>query len=153
MNSNNCSYDFPERPVPVMDRSEKIEKPAPCAQESYHLGDLTAECQRCPNPRLEQTAGSFMMFPKLPPEVRDLIWRTAIKGRIVEWYTTAYNHNVFTVLLGSLPLLKTCSTSRRVAFVHGRYHPISSGSSRVYFSPIFDFLLFDEVWLNFTLQL
>jgi hypothetical protein len=89
---------------------------------------------------------NFALFPKLPAEIRCLVWIAAITPRIVKW-TRNHNENTFTAPSKSLPLFATCRESRDTVLLYGDYRNMApSYLSPVYFSPLFDYLFFDPGW-------
>lgn len=92
-----------------------------------------------PNPHQD-----FHLFSALLEEIRMRIWEVALAPRIVRWTRTA-GRNAFTTPSRSLPLLSVCRESRKAAFLYGMYQVLTS-PSRVYFSPVIDYLWLDPIW-------
>lgn len=91
-----------------------------------------------------KTEDSFSLFPKLPEEVRIMIWRAGLPGPRVITHTSEHNR--------SLALLAACTESRRV--VRAKYQRFLSpgakyprvGSSVVYVDPEIDTIVRDLTW-------
>lgn len=72
------------------------------------------------------------------------IWEAALAPRIVRWIRGTQG-SVFTAPSKSLPILSVCQESRSVAFFYGQYR-VLTGSTKVYFSPVYDYLWIDPGW-------
>jgi hypothetical protein len=89
----------------------------------------------------------FHLFSAFPAEIRMKIWEAALAPRIVRWIRTTEGNDVFTAPSGSLPLLSVCQESRAASFLYGMYRVLTA-SSKVYFSPIIDYLWLDPRWTD-----
>ena len=88
----------------------------------------------------------FHLFTAFPAEIRMRIWEASLAPRIVRWIRTT-DGSVFTAPSGSLSLLSVCQESRIAAFLYGAYRVLTA-SSKVYFSPVFDYLWLDPGWID-----
>lgn len=96
--------------------------------------------------RLPDNGKAFPLFSNFPAEIRMRIWEAALWPRIVRWIRTTEG-SVFTAPSRSLPLLSVCKESREAAFLYGMYR-VFTASSRVYFSPVIDYLWLDPGWID-----
>jgi hypothetical protein len=87
---------------------------------------------------------TFPLFSSLPPEIRTRVWEASLAPRIVRWIRKNEG-GVFTAPPRSLPLMSVCRESRAAAFLYGKYRVLTD-SSKVYFSPLIDYLWFDPMW-------
>lgn len=100
-----------------------------------------------PKPRIEtETDAAFALFPKLPIEVRLMIWLGGLPGPRVITHDSKHNRQ--------LPLLAVCMESRQV--VRAKYLRFLSpgpkfpriGSSIVYVDPDIDTIVRDLTWVS-----
>lgn len=110
--------------------------------------DMMPSLQESLNPHMPvpDQSKDFHLFSAFPAEIRMRIWEAALAPRIVRWIRTTEG-SVFTAPSRSLPLLSVCRESRTAAFLYGMYQVLTA-SSKVYFSPIVDYLWLDPGWMD-----
>jgi 2EXR family len=99
-----------------------------------------------PTPQPDDDGKDFHLFSIFPAEIRMRVWEASLAPRIVRWIRMTEG-SVFTAPSGSLPLLSVCQESRIAAFLYGAYRVLTA-SSKVYFSPVVDYLWLDPGWIH-----
>jgi hypothetical protein len=97
--------------------------------------------------RRQEDVITFHLFPDFPAELRMKIWEVSLAPRIVR-LLRMNDRSVFTAPSKELPLMWVCRESREAAFLYGKYMRIVGSSSKVYFSPLIDYLWLDPGWTD-----
>jgi hypothetical protein len=97
--------------------------------------------------RRQEDVISFHLFPDFPEELRMRIWEVSLAARIVR-LIHMNDRDVFTAPSNELPQLWVSRESRKAAFLYGKYIRIVGSSSKVYFSPLIDYLWLDPKWTD-----
>ncbi|KAH8594621.1 hypothetical protein B0O99DRAFT_595123 [Bisporella sp. PMI_857] len=123
---------------------------APDLNNSYQNDEPPPYFEVCGNSPRQCSAAMFSVFPELPTELRMRVWQLALEPRIVRWSQTSSSdgsHSAFEAFPKSVSLLSVSQEARTAAFLYGEYQTLNT-KSKIYFSPMLDYLWFNPGWFD-----